>query len=393
MQSENVEVEQWQLARLRPYKNNAKLHPPEQVEFLVRAITRYGFDVPIVVNKRGVIIKGHGRWLAAQKLNMATVPVVVKTNLSSAQEAEARIADNRVTEYGWDFEALRLELKTFEGTKGFDPSFTGFSLAQLGELAPMNVASDEPPEGEAQTAPEVVEDVAPDVPTKAITKSGDVWFMGAHRLVCGDATNEQHRAKLFQGTALGMVVTDPPYGVGVVKGFKVGADFGVAKKGKYRPIIGDDKTPDVAWLAKLAPRVIIWGGNYFAPQLPATGSWLIWDKRAGTEIVNTFADCELAWSNYGGPTRIHRQLWNGFMRTGEHTKRVHPTQKPIALLAWCLSFGEGLVGDFYAGSGSTLIACEQVGRSCMAMEIDPLYCDVIVERWQTLTGKKATRSG
>lgn len=130
MAETKLDIELWQIARVKPYKNNAKLHPPEQVERLAKLIAKHGFDQPIVVDKRGVIIKGHGRLLAAQKLGMPTVPTIV-SNMSAAAAAEARIADNRVTEYGWDFDALQLELTNFSTMKGFDPILTGFSLADV----------------------------------------------------------------------------------------------------------------------------------------------------------------------------------------------------------------------------------------------------------------------
>ena len=173
----------------------------------------------------------------------------------------------------------------------------------------------------------------------------------------------------------------------------VGADFGIAKKGSYEPIAGDEKTPSVGFLLSLCARAIVWGGNYFADQLPASGSWLVWDKRVDSGIKNSFADCELAWSNVGGPARVHRQLWNGMIREGEREKRSHPTQKPVGLMSWCL----GLVADSetvidpYTGSGTVIIAAEQLNRRCFGMELAPKYCDVVVGRWEKLTGKKAER--
>ena len=168
----------------------------------------------------------------------------------------------------------------------------------------------------------------------------------------------------------------------------VGADFGVAKKGKYAPVIGDEKPPDISHLLSIAEKHIIWGGNYFADQLAVTGCWLIWDKRGDTGIENTFADCEIAWSNIGGPARIYRQLWNGMIREGERGQRQHPTQKPVSLCVWCINKAEALVViDCYLGSGTTIIACEQLGRKCRAIEISPAYVAVAIQRWADATGK------
>jgi site-specific DNA-methyltransferase (adenine-specific) len=137
------------------------------------------------------------------------------------------------------------------------------------------------------------------------TKLGQLWEVGPHRLACGSWADN------LPNEAIEAVITDPPYGVSVVKKGMVGADFGVAKKGKYRAIEGDDKPADLAGILNLCERTVIWGGNYFSDQLPVNGSWLVWDKRTDSGIVNTFADCELAWTNLGGPARIYRQLWNG----------------------------------------------------------------------------------
>jgi site-specific DNA-methyltransferase (adenine-specific)/modification methylase len=178
-------------------------------------------------------------------------------------------------------------------------------------------------------------------------------------------------------------VTEPPYGVAVAKSGMVGADFGIAKKGKYAPVEGDDKTPDIRHLLDLSGKQIIWGGNYFADQLSAVGSWLIWDKRGDSGIENTFADCELAWSNIGCPARIYRQLWNGMIREGEHDKRVHPTQKPVGLLQWCIKKTEGIIIDPYIGSGTTMVACQNLNRKCRGIEISPQYVAVCLERMKT----------
>ena len=198
------------------------------------------------------------------------------------------------------------------------------------------------------------------------------------------------------GKKADMVFTDPPYGVAVVKNGMVGANFGVAKKGQYAEVIGDDTTQTahdaIALCQSLQiPVQVYWGGNYYADKLPPTSCWLIWDKRGDSGIVNTFADCELAWTNMTGPARIHKQLWNGFIREGEKDKRVHPTQKPVALAEWAIGqyLKGGNVLDLFLGSGSTLIACEMQRKSCYGMEMSPVYCDVIVKRWEQFTGNKA----
>jgi len=193
-----------------------------------------------------------------------------------------------------------------------------------------------------------------------------------------------------------VVITDPPYGVSVVKNNKVGADFGIAKKGKYEPVAGDDSltaAKDAFDIFRtLTDKMIIWGGNYFTEFLPFSDGWLIWDKREDTGIRNTFADGEMAWCSFHTPLRIYRQLWNGMIRKGESEKRVHPTQKPIAMLESVIkdfTKPDDIVLDLFGGSGSTLIACEKTNRKCFMMELSPQYVSVIIARWEKFTGKKA----
>jgi len=193
-----------------------------------------------------------------------------------------------------------------------------------------------------------------------------------------------------------MVLTDPPYGIDVVKGDMVGADFGIARKGKYKKIIADETT-DTAQasfdiLNQLSDRIILWGGNYFTDFLPSSDGLLVWDKRGESGIRNTFADGEIAWCNFHTPVRIYHQLWNGMIREGEHSDRVHPTQKPVRMLGEIItdfSQENDVVLDVFGGSGSTLIACEQLDRTCLIMELDEHYCDVIIDRWEQYTGREA----
>lgn len=192
-----------------------------------------------------------------------------------------------------------------------------------------------------------------------------------------------------------IAIIDPPYGISLVKDGKVGADFGIAKKGQYEPVLGDGDT-EIAKkmfevLSQSVDRMIIFGGNYFLDFLPPSDGWLIWDKRGDTGIRNTFADGEMAWCSFHTPVRIYKQLWNGMIREGEHDPRVHPTQKPVNLLANIIKdfTDEGdIVIDITGGSGSTLIACEQTNRVCYMMELDPKYCDVIRKRYAKFIGKE-----
>lgn len=219
----------------------------------------------------------------------------------------------------------------------------------------------------------------------------------SHRLMCGDSTDKETVQALIDGASIDMVFTDPPYGIDVVgDNGEVGATFGIAKKGNYSKVIADDTTDTAKAsyeiLKELCDKLIIWGGNYFLDFLPSSDGWLIWDKRVDSGIRNTFADGEMAYCSFHTPVRIYHQLWNGMIREGEKEKRVHPTQKPIKMLSEILedfTKQDNIVLDVFGGSGSTIIACEQLDRTCYMMELDPKYCDVIIRRWENLTGEKA----
>lgn len=242
--------------------------------------------------------------------------------------------------------------------------------------------------------PEAVEDEAPAVSSEpAKSELGKVYQLGRHRLMCGDATKIEDVERLIDGQEpVSMVFTDPPYGISIV-----GSTGGVGggTEGKYRPVLGDDSIQTAVDAYNLLssmgiPKLIFWGGNYYANALPNSSCWLVWDKQAGKQV--TFADCELAWTNFDSPVRMYTHIWDGFRRDSEQGEtRVHPTQKPIALLAHIMKdYGaeNDRVLDVFGGSGSTLIACEQTNRDCYMMELDPKYVDVIRKRYAKFIGKE-----
>lgn len=192
-----------------------------------------------------------------------------------------------------------------------------------------------------------------------------------------------------------IVLTDPPYGINIVnKNGKVGAE-NLAKNRTYIPIKNDDSTEtarkNFEIIKGISEKQIIFGGNYFMDWLPVSKSWIVWDKR-GEMNSNNFADGEMAWCSFDTPVRIFKQVWNGMIREGEHEERVHPTQKPVKMLSEILkkfTKENDKVLDCFGGSGSTLMACEQTDRICYMMEFEPGYVDVIIERWEKLTGQKA----
>ncbi len=212
---------------------------------------------------------------------------------------------------------------------------------------------------------------------------------------------------MMAGGKVDMVFTDPPYGISIVQGASVGGAKpfgrvgydGIIPAGKYRPIIGDETTETAvkAWLLcqRITARVqIFWGAQNYAEQLTPTNAWIVWDK---DNFGSNFGDAELAWTSGEGRIRLFRHQWIGLMKASERgERRVHPTQKPVALAEWCFNeFGDSgdVVLDLFLGSGSTLIACENTGRVCLGMEISEPYCDIIVRRWQNFVGLDATLDG
>lgn len=381
----HLKFETWPIGKLVEYARNPRKND-HAVDKIAGAIKEFGFRVPVVAKSDGLVVDGHLRLKAAKKLGLKDIPVILADDMTDAQIKAFRISVNRMAEFAeWDNDLLALELGEL-GDLGFDLELTGFTDEEIKALMPVDVT-------EGLTEP----DDAPPLPDNPVTRPGDVWVMGKHRLMCGDSTSIDAVDVLMDGATVDMVYTDPPYGISVVgKNGKVGGD-NLAKNGVYAPIAGDDSI-DVAIEAIQviktlnAPVQIIWGGNYYATELENVASWIVWDKR-GDMASNNFADCELAWCNVGSPARIYKQVWSGMIKEGEFGKRVHPTQKPVKLAEWCIDqYGKKAttVLDLFCGSGSTLIACEAAKKSGYMMELSPHYCDVIVKRWQDFTGQTAT---
>ena len=393
-------IEQWDINKFIPYARNARTHSDEQIAQIAASINEFGFTNPILAVSDGVILAGHGRYAAAQRLGLKKVPVVVLDHLSETQRRALVIADNRIAENaGWDSAMLALEIEDLK-LADFDLDLLGFNEDELELLM-----------AEPDAIPnENDEDEVPEPPDDPVTVRGDIWLLGRHRLMCGDSISIDEVDRLLNGGAVDMIMTDPPYGISAVKvngkvggGSMVGGakPFGKVGGGKivpaniYAPIEGDDSI-DVALEAIQvintlnAKAVIIWGGNYYANALPNSSCWIVWDK----QNEGNFADCELAWTNQKSAARIFAHMWNGMIKASERgEKRVHPTQKPVALFEWCLTeYGDSceVVLDLFGGSGSSLIACEQMSREARVMEISPHYCDVIIKRWQNKTGEIAT---
>ena len=378
-------------ADLIPYSNNSRVHSDEQIDQIVASIREFGFISPILCDTENNIIAGHGRLMAAEKMGLETVPVVKIEGLTEEQRRAYIIADNRLTELGgWNMDAVNIELADLDAV-GFNIDVTGFDF-DLGE------------------DPEIIEDEAPEPPAEARTKLGDIWQLGDHRLICGDSTDIAVVDKLMDGAKADMVLSDPPYGMNLDTDFSTikGSMKSLGRKNhtegnKYEKVIGDneDFKPELitTFFANFdyVKEIFLFGADYFAEMLPDKnkGSWLVWDKRKESQADAIGSEFELIWSRNKHKRRMLRHDWFGFLSSengADARNRVHPTQKPITLLVDILNqWGKdaNVIVDLYGGSGSTLIACEQTGRKCYMVELDPIYCDVIVDRWEKLTGRKA----
>lgn len=383
-----MKVEMRALDTVKPYEKNAKKHDQTQIDNVAESIRQYGFVQPIVVDRDGVIVIGHCRALGAKKLGLKEVPCVCVDDLTEEQVRKLRIVDNKSNESDWDLKLLADELPGLD-LDGFD---FDWGLPEITE----EVIEDE--------APEVDEDVEP------ITKLGDIWQLGRHRLMCGDSTDKATVELLMNGNSADMVLSDPPYGMFLDTDF---SDIKCSMKSigrknhtqgnKYDKIIGDneDFSPELitTFFENFAycKEMFLFGADYFAEILPNKneGSWLVWDKRKESQADAIGSEFELCWSKAKHKRRMLRHDWFGFLSSqngADARNRVHPTQKPITLLVDIIEqWGNRCnnIVDLYGGSGSTLIACEQLGRICYMMEIDPKYCDVIIKRWQNITGDKA----
>ena len=355
---------------LIPYALNSRTHSDAQVAQIAASIREFGFTNPVLVDEQMNLIAGHGRVLAARKLGMQDVPAVVVTGLDDRKRRALIIADNKLAmNAGWDEDALRVELEDLAADYG---ELIGFSEEELTLLL-------QPEQVEGQTD----EDAVPDVPAEPVTKLGDVWLLGNHRLMCGDSTSIDAVETLMKGVYPDLIHTDPPYGMNAV------SKSAVLTKSYGSDILGDD-TPDVAkdsfrLINGLYPKAkqIWWGANYYCSVLPDSECWLVWDKNNGQSDQT---DCELAWANF-------RSVVRQFTQASEKTNRVHPTQKPVSLMEWIIkrfNVSAKTIADYFGGSGSTLIAAEKNGIDGYIMEFDPKFCDVIIKRWQDFTGKEAT---
>lgn len=382
-------IELWPLDRLRPYERNARTHSPEQVAQIAASIREFGFTNPLLVDGADGILAGHGRLAAAKELGLAAVPVVVLDHLTEAQRRAYVLADNKLAlNAGWDEELLRLEL-TDLGKLDFDLSLIGFSDDELADLLPE--VEELPPEEQGDP------DDVPEPPADPITRPGDVWLLGKHRVMCGDSTSLDEVERLMTRAKAGLVFSDPPYGV----------EFRSNMSKRFDVLQNDDKILDIApvvWDAMGEnTAAFIWTSHHVYPVWRAQfeqfyKQTIVWHKGGGGmgDLEGQYAlDYELALFCAKGSPKFRGSRGMAVWQVSKDAAAsyVHPTQKPVALAERAIadfSDKRSIVLDLFGGSGSTLIACEKTGRQARLMELDPRYCDVIVKRWQQFTGKRAT---
>lgn len=380
---------------LIPYINNSRTHSDDQVNQVAASIKEFGFTNPILIDEDGGVIAGHGRLMAAKKLNIESIPTILLEGLTPAQRKAYVIADNKLAlNSGWDNELLALEIEQLKELD-FDIDLLGFDDDELAELII-----------EPELLPECDEDEVPEPPAEPISVLGDIWQLGNHRLMCGDSTSIDAVDKLMQGQKANMIFTDPPYGVSYTGGLQNGKG---GLSGDKRQMIKNDDIdlyedavvtastfcdgPVFMFYADTVPFGLYRGIERVGGDVVAL---LIWKKKGGYGALGAsykpnHEPCVL-WKtkgsklNFIGSTAENR-VWE---IDKEGINKLHPTQKPVEVPERAIrNHKADIVLDLFGGSGSTLIACERAGRAGRLMELDPKYCDVIINRYQKYTGKDA----
>ena len=378
-----MEITQRKTADLIPYVNNARTHSEQQVLQIAASIKEFGFNNPVLVDGDNGIIAGHGRVMAAKKLGLDEVPTIELKHLTKTQKKAYILADNRLAlNSGWDNDLLALELGELSDD-GFDLDLLGFDDTELSLL-------DETETTEGLTD----EDAVPDVPEEPITKLGDVWLCGNHRVMCGDSTSIDAVDKLMDGNKADMVFTDPPYG------YKYESNY----QDKHQMLMNDDVMLD---FAPVINSVMFDDSSiYVCGSFQTISKWIdyisinfkyknliVWQKNNWSmgDLKGAFAgQHELIIFAHKGRVELIGKRDPDIWSFDRQAPDVHPTQKPVELIEYAMSkVKSGGVLDVFGGSGSTLIACEKTNRINYSMELDEKYCDVIVKRWQDFTGKQA----
>lgn len=418
----DIQVERWPIDRLLPRVNNPRTHSREQVAKIAASMREFGWTNPVLVDGDDGILAGHARVLAARKLGMTEVPVIVLKHLSEEQRRALVIADNQlaISGAGWDEEKLREELAALHNAD-YDLDLIGFDDIELQRLL----------EAQERSLGLTDEDAVPEVQAEPISRIGDLWLLGTHRLICGDCTNRDVVANLLGKAKPTLLVTDPPYGIELDSEWRDRAGLngcGPAEpsymkkrtEGHTQTTISGDTRADWSEAYELVPSLrvaYVWHASRFTREvlngLERIGflypQQIIWNKgRVVLTRTLYWFQHEPCWFVrkksapwYGKPGSENSTIWDSaspkfIMGGSDEEKFDHPTQKPVELMRKPIRNhtvpGE-IVYEPFCGSGTTLIAAEQTGRICYAVELDSKYVDVIIRRWQSFTGKKATLDG
>lgn len=393
-------VERWPLARLIPHARNARTHSEDQVAQIAGSIAEFGFVNPVLVGDDGVIVAGHGRVLASRKLGLTEVPVIVLAHLTPTQRRALMIADNQIaTNAGWNEEMLAMELAALKD-EAFDLELLGFDEADIDRLlaGTLEDEADDP-------------DAAPEPPADPVSRPGDIWICGEHRVLCGDATVLSDVETLLGGELADMTFCDPPYNVNYANSAKD------KMRGKNRAILNDalgesfgaflyDASVNILAVTKGAVYICMSSSELDTLQKAfreAGGKWstfVIWAKNTFTlgraDYQRQYEPILYGWKDgadhYWCGARDQGDVW---LIDKPHKNDLHPTMKPVSLVERAIrnsSKSRDIVLDPFGGSGTTMIAAERAGRRARLIELDPKYVDVIVQRWQEMTGGRATHA-
>jgi len=374
-----MELIKKKVSELIPYINNSRTHSEEQITQLVSSIKEFGFTNPILLAPDNSIIAGHGRLQAVKRLGHEEVPCIVVEGLTKTQIKALIIADNQLAlNAGWDLEKLSVEIEGLEADK-FDLNILGFEDEFLKDLL------------HKENSGLTDEDEIPEVKENAKSKLGDIFVLGNHRLMCGDSTSKDNLKLILNDNRIDMVFTDPPYNIDY-KGIK-----------DQRKIL-NDKMDDDSFVEFLNNSLVgcetmyvccSWQyAHLFRKAMINIGrkpkAMIIWDKvNPAQHLDKYFKQHEIIfyYGDFGGQKTIRGDIWT--LKRKKNT--LHPTMKPVELITMALEDQKDKknIYDGFLGSGSTLIACEKLNRNCFGMELDPKYCDVIIQRWQQFTGKEA----
>lgn len=405
-ESANPKLNMAAVKDLIPYARNTRTHSDEQVNQIVSSIKEFGFTNPVLVDEQNMIIAGHGRVMAANKLKLKKIPTISLNYLTEAQKKAYIIADNRLAlNAGWDEDMLKVELEELNDLE-FDISLLGFEDKEIEEMlsAPVDGLTDE--------------DAVPELPEEPTTKLGDLWLLGEHRLLCGDSTSIDAVDKLMGGQLADMVFTDPPYNVNysartAIRSKKVRDNLGYIKNDNldddsFKGLLNDSLGNAFLTLNDGGSFYVCNNWHcalYFMDAIQALQqqikAWIVWNKdwmSVGHSEYRSNHEFIFFGSKGGKAKTFNNQgtendVWT--LRKLSPDKKIHTTEKPVALVERAIINSSGLhdlILDLFIGSGTTLIAAEKTNRKCYGMELDPKYCDVIIQRWEEFTGNKAELS-